>query len=172
MHFYMVYIAYFTEFILQICIYAQKWRIWHENCKYGLDENFHCHFCSRRKAAKFCHPGQIYKRITSLHWLDPFPRQSFLPAQNTRSLLRHLSSHRESYVSTLLSFLMGCLGRWDPFLQQRQPQQPREQITEHQHHNYYISNLISLIIEASQYSEEITLPQHLRIAFYVSKLIQ
>ena len=56
-HYYMVYIAYFTELILQICDYAQKRRIWHENCKYALDENFHCHFCSRRKAAKFCHPG-------------------------------------------------------------------------------------------------------------------
>ena len=22
-----------------------------------LNENFHCQFCSRRKAAKFCHPG-------------------------------------------------------------------------------------------------------------------
>ena len=52
----MVYIAYFTELILQICDYAQKRRIdlciWREN----FDENFHCHFCSRRKAAKFCHP--------------------------------------------------------------------------------------------------------------------
>ena len=46
----------FTELILQICDYAQKRRIWRENCKYALDDNFHCHFCSRRKAAKFCHP--------------------------------------------------------------------------------------------------------------------
>ena len=53
----MVYIAYFTESILQICDYAQKRRIWRENCKYALDENFHCHFCARRKAAKFCHPA-------------------------------------------------------------------------------------------------------------------
>ena len=51
----MVYIAYFTELILQICDYAQKRRIQRENCKYALDENFHC---SRRKAAKFCHPGE------------------------------------------------------------------------------------------------------------------
>ena len=55
-HYYMVYIAYFTELILQICDYAQKWRIWRKNCKYALDENLHCHFCFRRKAAKFCHP--------------------------------------------------------------------------------------------------------------------
>ena len=43
--------------ILQLCDYAQKQRIWRKNCKYALDENFHCHFCSRRKAAKFCHPA-------------------------------------------------------------------------------------------------------------------
>ena len=52
----MVYIAYITELILQICDYTKKRRIWRENCKYVLDENFHCHFCSQRKAAKFCHP--------------------------------------------------------------------------------------------------------------------
>ena len=65
-------------------------------------------------------------------------------------------------------------------LQRRQHQQPHDPITEHQHCNYYISNLINLIIEASQHSEEITLSQHpeeykrydLRIAFYVSQLIQ
>ena len=56
-HCYMVYIAYFTELILQIWDYTQKRRIWRENCKYPLDENFHCHFCSRRKAAKLCQPG-------------------------------------------------------------------------------------------------------------------
>ena len=52
----MVYIAYFTELILQICDFAQKRRICRENCKYVLDEHFHGHFCPRRKAAKFCHP--------------------------------------------------------------------------------------------------------------------
>ena len=52
----MVYIAYFTELFLQICDYAQKRRIWCENCKYAFVANFHCHFCSRRKAAKFFHP--------------------------------------------------------------------------------------------------------------------
>jgi len=62
MLYYMVYIAYFTELILQICDYAQKRRIWRENCKYALDENFHCHFCSRRKAAKFCHPATLHLR--------------------------------------------------------------------------------------------------------------
>ena len=55
-HYYMVYIAYFTELNLQICDFAQKRRICRENCKYALDENFHGHFCPRRKAAKFCHP--------------------------------------------------------------------------------------------------------------------
>ena len=43
-HYYMVYIAYFTELILQICDYAQKRRICCENCKYVLDVNFHGHF--------------------------------------------------------------------------------------------------------------------------------
>ena len=32
MHYYMVYIAYFTELILQICDYAQKRRICRKNC--------------------------------------------------------------------------------------------------------------------------------------------
>ena len=59
----MVYIAYYTELNLQIGDYAQKRRIWCENCKYALDENFHSYFCSRPKAAKFCHPAQ------SLHWM-------------------------------------------------------------------------------------------------------
>ena len=27
-HHYMVYVAYFTKLILQICDYAKKWRIW------------------------------------------------------------------------------------------------------------------------------------------------
>ena len=36
--------------------HAQKQRIWRENCKYAFDENFHRHFCSRRKATKFCLP--------------------------------------------------------------------------------------------------------------------
>ena len=53
----MVYFAYFTELILQICDYAQKQRICRKNCKYALDGNFHGHFCPRRKAAKFCHPA-------------------------------------------------------------------------------------------------------------------
>ena len=53
----MVYIAYFTELILQICDYAQKRRICRENCKYALDERFHGHFCPRRKPAKSCHPA-------------------------------------------------------------------------------------------------------------------
>ena len=65
--YYMVYIAYFTELILQICDYAQKRHTWRENCKYTLDENFHCHFCSRRKAAKFCHPGDCPQ------WTSIFP---------------------------------------------------------------------------------------------------
>ena len=53
----MVYIAYFTELNLQICDYSPKRHICREICKYAFDENFHGHFCPRRKAAKFCHPG-------------------------------------------------------------------------------------------------------------------
>ena len=43
-HYYLVYIAYFTELNLQICDYVQKRRICRENCKYVFDENFHGHF--------------------------------------------------------------------------------------------------------------------------------
>ena len=67
-HYYMIYIAYFTELNLKICDYAQKQRICRENCKYALDENFHDHFCSRRKAAKFCHPGIAYFGLNYLHF--------------------------------------------------------------------------------------------------------
>ena len=44
--------------ILQICDYALKQRICRENCKYAFDDNFHGHFCPRRKAAKFCYPAR------------------------------------------------------------------------------------------------------------------
>ena len=67
----MVYIAYFTDLILQIRNYAQKRRIWRENCKYALEENFHCHFCSRRKAAKFCHPGCVCDQLC-LWWAKSY----------------------------------------------------------------------------------------------------
>ena len=65
----MVYIAYFTELNLQTCNYAQKRRICRENCKYAFEENFHGHFCPRRKAAKFCHPGLSWRHI----WKRGFP---------------------------------------------------------------------------------------------------
>ena len=54
----MVFIAYFTELILQICDYAQNDAFEAKIVKKTLDENFHCHFRSRRKAAKFCHPAK------------------------------------------------------------------------------------------------------------------
>ena len=57
-HYYMVYIAHFTELNLQICNDAQKRRICRENCKYALDENLCGHFCPRKKAANFCHPAR------------------------------------------------------------------------------------------------------------------
>ena len=47
--------------------HAQKQRIWRENCKYALDENFHCQFCSRRKAVKFCHPDTVCSKW-NLSW--------------------------------------------------------------------------------------------------------
>ena len=53
----MSHIAYFTEFSLQICDYVQKRRICRENRINAFDENFHGHFCPRRKAVKFCHPA-------------------------------------------------------------------------------------------------------------------
>ena len=65
-HYYLVYIAYFSELNLQSCDYAQKRRICRENCKYALDENFHDQFCPRRKAAKFCHPDKAIDRLTRL----------------------------------------------------------------------------------------------------------
>ena len=54
----MVYIAYFTDLILQICDYA-------------LDKKFDCHFCSRRKAAKFCHPGCVCDQLC-LGWAKSY----------------------------------------------------------------------------------------------------
>ena len=39
-HYYMVYIAYYTDLNLQICNYAQKRRICRKNGKYALDESF------------------------------------------------------------------------------------------------------------------------------------
>ena len=56
-HYYMVYIAYFTELNSKIWDYAQKRRICRENCNYALDERFHGHVCPRRKPAKSCHPA-------------------------------------------------------------------------------------------------------------------
>ena len=54
--YYMVNIAYYTEFNLQICNYAQKRRICRGNSKDVPDKNFCGHFCPRGKAANFCHP--------------------------------------------------------------------------------------------------------------------
>ena len=46
---YMLHIIYISN--LQICNYALKRHICHENCKYAPDKNFCCHFCPHRKAA-------------------------------------------------------------------------------------------------------------------------
>ena len=48
-HYYIVYIAYYTELNLQICNYAFVAKI--------VSKNFFGHFCPCRKAANFCHPG-------------------------------------------------------------------------------------------------------------------
>ena len=54
----MVNIAFYTDLqSLQICNYAQKWRICRGNGKYAPNESFYDHLCPRRKAANFCHPG-------------------------------------------------------------------------------------------------------------------
>ena len=60
MHYNMVHIAYYTELNLQFCNYAQKRRISRENSKGAPDNNFCGHFCPRRKAANFCHPGTYH----------------------------------------------------------------------------------------------------------------
>ena len=64
-HYYMVYIAYFTELNSKIWDYAQKRRICRKNCKYALDKRFHGHFCPRRKPAKSCHPDSHSMRWES-----------------------------------------------------------------------------------------------------------
>ena len=56
-----VYIAYYTELDLQICNYSPKRRI----CRVYSNENFCGHFCSRRKAANFCH--SVYKEFRNSH---------------------------------------------------------------------------------------------------------
>ena len=68
MHYYMVYIAYFTELNSKNWDYAQKWRICRENCKYTPDEKFHGHFCPRRKPAKSCHP-ELYTTMLSKNYI-------------------------------------------------------------------------------------------------------
>ena len=75
-HYYMVYIAYFNELNLQICDYAQKWRICRKNCKYALDENFHGDFCPRQKAANFCHIVGL--KSPTKHWPKSLDQTSAL----------------------------------------------------------------------------------------------
>ena len=114
----MVYIAYFTELILQICDYAQKWRICRENCKYAFDENFHGHFCPRRKAAKFCHPapsqswtGGIWSRRTSPLWAKESGSMSagsgLMGSQGTRGLA--LSANQGTTEGAFVCF-SNCFG--------------------------------------------------------------
>ena len=46
-HYYMVYIAYYTELNWQICNHAQKRRIFRENSKYAPGKNYLAIFASR-----------------------------------------------------------------------------------------------------------------------------
>ena len=57
----MVCTAYYTELILQICNYMQKWCIVAKK-KQVLDKSFYGYFCPRRKAANFCHPAPHMER--------------------------------------------------------------------------------------------------------------
>ena len=54
----MVCIAYYTEFNVQICNYAQKQCICHGNIEHATDENLFGNYCCRWTAANFCHPVQ------------------------------------------------------------------------------------------------------------------
>ena len=58
-HYFMVYIAYYTELNWQICNSAQKRGICYKNSKNAPDENFCGHFSPRRKAANFCDKYQL-----------------------------------------------------------------------------------------------------------------
>ena len=107
-HYFMVYIAYFTELNLQISNYMQERRICCENCKYALDENFHGHFCPQRKAAKFCHPDiniidfesvtQLQgKKILSIHLCDTKNEEKENHLERTLQEVSH-SNHRSLKV--------------------------------------------------------------------------
>ena len=73
-HYFMVYIAYYTEINLQVSNYAQKQRICCENSEYTPHENLYGHFCSRGKAANFCYPGSHYRhRMPSTIKYQPVP---------------------------------------------------------------------------------------------------
>ena len=52
------YVLHNTQLNVQICKYVQKQSICRENSEHVLDESFYGHFCPRRNAANFCHPGR------------------------------------------------------------------------------------------------------------------
>ena len=70
-HYYMVYIEYYTELNLQVWNYAQKRRICGKNSDYAPDKKLYGYFCYRRKVANFCHPKWAKKRHI---WVDNFSR--------------------------------------------------------------------------------------------------
>ena len=58
-------ILYWNEF----CNYAQKRRICRQNSKYAPVKNLCGHFCRRREAANYCHPGSNkQKKQTKAYW--------------------------------------------------------------------------------------------------------
>ena len=55
-HYYMIYLAYYTELSLQNCNYAQKQRICCKNSKYALDENLYVLFLPSPKGCQLLPP--------------------------------------------------------------------------------------------------------------------
>ena len=76
---YMVYIAYFTELILQICDYAQNRRIWRVNCNTRLTKNFTAIFAPDERLPSSATLLTILVSTWSLGFdRTPNPRQTLL----------------------------------------------------------------------------------------------
>ena len=72
-HYYMVYIAYFTELILQICDYAQKGRIWRDYSyciRYSVIKDTLSLYCTKYKLCSAqCTVHNVHWRGLSQRWL-------------------------------------------------------------------------------------------------------
>ena len=104
----MVYIAYHTESDLQVYNYEQKRRICRKNSEYAPYENFYGHFCSRGKAANFCHP-ELWQ-----NWLQTganFIPKLFLhmPASETKMVLSLLVE--QAVQKSIKKAILGGRGR-------------------------------------------------------------